>query len=296
MDRFRAAEIFRAIVECGSYTGAAKILGLSRSHLSKLIKELEDSLGARLLNRSTRQVRLTALGRDYYRSIVRILEDFRGLEESIRFQQSHVAGAIKVLAPKSFGVTALVRVVERFIALYPDVEITIYLLDQDRDISEHGFDLALRYGAQADSTYISRKICSVRFIACAAPDYLKRRGVPKVPDDLARHQCLRNVISAKNSTWKFCGPEETVQVAVRGALAANTSLPLREAALRGLGIGLFPRFGVEEDLKKGTLVEVLANYRVPELPLYAIYPDRNVTAKLRVFIGFLASSFGESLS
>jgi DNA-binding transcriptional LysR family regulator len=293
MDRFRAIEAFRLIVDSGSYTRAAKILGMSRSHVSKAILDLEAHLGVRLLNRTTKQVRLTELGQDYYANASRLLDSMVALDESIRLKQRNLTGGIKLLAPKSFGAGALVPIIKAFGQLYRDVEITIYLLDQDRSISEHGFDLVLRYGPQGDSSLISRRLCGMRFLACAAPEYLSRNGVPRLPSDLTRHECLRNVISAKNSSWTFHSPQGDLTVPVHGALASNSSLPLREAALNGMGIGLFPAFSVAEDLASGRLVEVLGDFPVPETPLYAVYPDRILSARLRVFVDFLADSLAE---
>jgi DNA-binding transcriptional LysR family regulator len=139
------------------------------------------------------------------------------------------------------------------------------------------------------------KLCSVRFVPCASPKYLEKWGVPREPEDLWRHQCLRNVISTKNSLSHFSGPNGLVSVQVSGALAANTNLPLGEAALRGLDIGLFPQFNVRDNLRCGALVQVLNGFGVSEMPLFAIYPNRNLTAKLRVFVDFLAESFSSGL-
>ena len=203
IDRLRAIRAFKAVVEAESYSGAARKLGLSRSHLSKTIKELEETLGVQLLHRTTKQVRTTEPGQAYFEACARIVNDLDEAELALGSMQREIRGTLKVLAPKSFAVLALVPAVRDFNLRYPDLEVSLYMIDQFLDPVAHGFDVALRYGEQPDSALVGRRICDFAQIVCASPAYLAERGTPMRPEQLADHECLRNLTSARDSRWRF---------------------------------------------------------------------------------------------
>lgn len=296
MDRLRAIRAFKAVVEARSYSGAARMLGLSRSHLSKTIKELEESLGVQLLHRTTKQVRPTELGLSYFETCARVVGELDEAELALGVMQSEVRGTLKVLAPKSFAVLALVPAARDFNLGYPELEISLYMIDQFLDPVAHGFDLALRYGDQPDSTLVSRRICEFAQVVCATPGYLAGRGVPTRPEQLTGHECLRNLISTRDSRWRFDGPHGPTTVEVRGRLAANSTVLLREALLAGYGIGIMPDYTVARELATGALQPLLTDWRLPPQPLYAVYPpERPLTAKVRLFVDFLVARFARSV-
>jgi DNA-binding transcriptional LysR family regulator len=290
MDKFRAIKIFKSVVEAGNYTAAARQLELSASHISKTINELEELLGVRLLNRTTRQVQPTDVGLAYYDSCRRIVDEVEKSELAVGAIQQQLRGSIRVLGPKTIAILDIVPAICDFNNLYPSLEIELYLLDQLQSRIENGFDLALRFGEQPDSGLACRRVCLVTYLACATPTYLETHGTPRHPSDLTGHECLRNLLTARDSRWHFeaqtGGP---IAVEVRGRFSANTTLLLREAVLRGSGIGILPAHSVRRELTDGVLQQVLTDYHIPALPLYAVYPHRrHLSAKIRIFIEFLA--------
>jgi DNA-binding transcriptional LysR family regulator len=306
MDRLRTIEIFTTVVEAQSYTAAARQLGLSRSHLSKQISELEDELGVRLLNRTTRRVGATEPGQVYYDTCVRILGELAEAEVNLGKLQHEPRGTVRILAPKSLAVLELADVLGRFGHSHPQLKVEVFLEDQLLDLVEHGFDLALRFGEQAESALIARRLCAVRFLVCATPGYLRKHGVPRHPTDLAQHECLRHVAVSRDARWHFRrkeakadakggsrADEGEIAVEVHGRLAANSTVFLRECVLRGEGIGLLPSFSVRREIKNRRLRPILTNYETMQLPLYAVFPhSRHLATKVRLCIDFLADWFG----
>jgi DNA-binding transcriptional LysR family regulator len=292
MDRWRAMQAFVAVVDAHSYSAAARRLRLSRSHLSKQISALEADLGLRLLNRSTRHVSPTELGNEYYRSCRRLLSEIEDVEFNLKTSHGKPRGKIKLLAPKSLAVLELAGAISGFTRLHPEVEVTVILEDAFLDLVKHGFDLALRFGAQSDSSLIAKKVCSFEFQCCATLAYLKKHGVPKQPADLGSHQCLRHATMAADSRWVFTRMRKEFAVEVEGTIASNSTVFLRECVLKGEGIGLMPSYSVRRDIKKGTLRPVLAGYKAPTLSLFLVYPARqHLATKVRLCIDFLSDWF-----
>ena len=292
IDRLRAIRAFKAVVEAESYSGAARKLGLSRSHLSKTIKELEGELGVQLLHRTTKQVRTTEPGQAYFEACARIVNDLDEAELALGSMQREIRGTLKVLAPKSFAVLALVPAVRDFNLRYPDLEVSLYMIDQFLDPVAHGFDVVLRYGEQPDSALVGRRICAFPQLLCASPAYLAERGTPTRPEELAGHECLRNLTSMRDSRWRFDGPDGPVTVEVRGRLSANSTVLLREALLAGYGIGIMPDYTVAREIAAGAVRTLLPGWRLPPQPLHAVYPpERPLTAKVRLFVDFLVTRF-----
>jgi DNA-binding transcriptional LysR family regulator len=290
MDRLSLIRSFSHVVEARSYTAAARRLGLSRSHLSKQIKSLEDSLGVRLLNRTTKHVAPTEIGLTYYDICSRLINDLNAADLKLGALNRETRGTLKIVAPKSFAVHWLAETVHDFNERYPDLEVMIFFLDQEVDMIENGFDLSIRIGNQADSSMISKRIGSLEFSLCATPGYLKSQGMPKRPEELTRHICLRHTKAAQDSTWRFYRQKQLIEVKIAGPASTNSSTLLREFVLSGYGIGVLPSFSIRREIEQGILVNVLRRYRLPALPVYAIYPDkRHLPVKVELFVKLLGA-------
>ncbi|HEV7370068.1 LysR family transcriptional regulator [Arenibaculum sp.] len=291
MDRLGAMELFVRIVDGGSFSAAAEQLGMSRALASRVILRLEERLGTRLLNRTTRRLSPTAAGAAYYRRAQRILNDVAEADEEAAALHERLRGTLRIAAPMTFGVLHVVPVLADFLDRHPDVSAELALNDRQVDLVEEGFDVAVRVGRLGDSALVARRLATCRVLACAAPSYLEARGTPAHPADLARHSCLGYAYDSLRGTWSFEpaggeGGTATVQVAAR--LSANNGDALMAAVRAGLGIAVQPDFIAAEDLRAGRAVEILADWRLPDLPVHAIYPPtRSLSAKVRSFVDFL---------
>jgi DNA-binding transcriptional LysR family regulator len=295
MDRLTAIEVFVKVVESHSFAAAARQLGLSPAMASKHIQALEERLGARLLNRTTRRLSLTEVGRGYYERSRQVLTDLEEADRAAGNLQRTPRGRLKVNAPFSFGIRHVGPAVAAYLGTYPEVTIDLDLNDRYVDILAEGVDLALRIGRLPDSSLIARRLAPIRLVAFAAPDYLARHGTPRTPADLAAHNCLLYTYAATADEWRFIGPEgKDAVVRVTGRLSANNGDVLLAAAMGGLGIGLGPTFIAGEHVQAGRLATLLPGYAPPEVALYAVYPPgRHLSAKLRSFVEFLAARYGE---
>ena len=295
MDRLTALEVFVKVVESQSFAAAARQLGLSPAMASKHIQALEERLGARLLNRTTRRLSLTEVGRGYYERSRQVLADLEDADRAASDLQRAPRGRLKVNAPFSFGIRHVGPAVAAYLATYPEVSIDLDLNDRYVDILAEGVDLALRVGRLSDSSLIARRLAPIRLVAFASPAYLARHGTPRTPQELAAHNCLLYTYAATADEWQFIGPDGAdAVVRVSGRLAANNGDVLLAAAVDGLGIALGPTFIAGEHVQAGKLVTLLPGYAPPEVALYAVYPPgRHLSAKLRSFVDFLAARFGE---
>lgn len=294
MDRLTAMQAFVRVVERGGFTAAAEDLRFSRAMVSKHVQDLEEHLGARLLNRTTRKVSLTEAGRVYFERSLQLLADLTETEEAVGALQAKPRGRLRINAPVSFGALHLAAAVADYMAAQPEVSVEFTLNDRVVDLVEEGYDVAVRIGRLADSSLIARRLAPCRMVVCASPEYLTRNGQPLVPADLAGHNCLGYSYGQARGEWQFEGPEGADLVRVRGRMQANNGDALRAAALHGTGVVLLPSFIVGIDLAAGRLLPVLAGYRVPELAIHAVYPPgRHLSAKVRSFVDFLVPRFGE---
>src|SRR5882672_12254952 len=294
MDRITGLSVFAKVVEGSSFAAAARHFGLSPAMVSKHILALEERLGARLLNRTTRRVSPTEIGRVFYERATRILAEIDDAEQEAGALQATPRGLLRVSGPLSFGVRHLAPAVADYLGACPAVEIDVTLSDRVADLVEEGFDLAVRIGRLADSSLIARRIAPCLIVACASPSYLAKRGAPKKPADLAKHNCLGYSYAALRNEWRFSGPDGVQSVRVTGRLNANNGDILRLAALRGEGIVLQPSFLVGDDLAAGLLVPILPGYTPDELVIQAVYPhSRHLSVKVRSFVDFLVARFGQ---
>lgn len=296
MDRFKLMDTFVRVVRLGSFTATASEIGISRAMVSRHVQELEEHLGIRLFNRSTRQVVLTEAGTGYHEFCRNILAEIAEREQSLAGEQSLARGPLKVVAPKSFGSLHLADAAIAFARAQPGIQLTLVLDDfsfRAYDFVESGLDVAIRLSNLHDAAVMSRKLATLRWVVCAAPAYLAAMAAPTKPADLGRHACLVHVnLDLNDRIWRFRGAGGPVAVKVEGAFLSNSAIVLRKAALEGLGVALLPLYAVGEDIAEGRLVEVLPDYPVPPKPLFALFPHaRLLPAKTRIFLDFLSAWF-----
>src|SRR4051794_6307076 len=286
-DRAGEMAVFVQVVELGSQTAAAEKLGLSPSAVSKLIARLEDRLGARLLQRTTRRLAATPEGRLFFERARELLDEIDAAEELVRAGRLRPRGALRISLSHGFGMSQIVPLVPEFAALYPDVQLQLAFADRRVDLAGQGLDLAIRLGPVHDETLIARRLADHGRIVCAAPAYLARHGVPADPDDLAGHNCILFDHPDHLNQWPFRGPDgATRRVRVHGNFRSDNGDALFELLLGGLGIAWAADFLALPDLAAGRLVPVLADYLVDErTPVHAVYPQRrHLPAKVRTFI------------
>ena len=284
-------DIFARVVSAGSMSAAARALGLGPAVVSKAIKRLEDRLGTRLFQRTTRQISLTEAGQGFHARVVSILSSVEEAEAFVMGRAAKMQGLLKVSAPASFGRMHIAPHLRRFMEAYPELGINLVLTDAFSDIIADGFDLAIRIGEPHDSSLVARRLAPIRRILCATPDYLKRFGRPETLSDLRDHVCLR---PHSNDVWRLVGPEGAITLRPEGRLMTNSSEVIREAVLSGMGIALRSTWDVGPELKTGELVQVLPGIEGSRhVTLSAVYPSRQfLPAKVRAFIDFLTELYG----
>lgn len=289
MDRFTALNVFRQVVELGSFAAAARQMGLSPAAVSKNINELEAHLAARLLNRTTRRLSLTEAGSRYYEQVAQVLDDLQAADHSLGPLQEQPIGTLRVSAPMSFTLVRLAELVPRFLERYPQLSLDLQLEDRRVDLIKEGFDLALRGSDRLeDSSLVARHLTSFEHVLCGSPEYFQRHGVPVEPNDLRRFECVRFTLSGHAAEWRFQRGSETQRVAVRGRFRVNSSLALCAALRGGHGVSLVPELYVREDLAQGRLQAVLGDWQTVRTQIYAVYPSRHhLQAKVRAFVDFL---------
>ncbi|WP_372785439.1 LysR substrate-binding domain-containing protein [Phenylobacterium sp.] len=291
MDRFDEISAFAAVADARSFTQGARRLGVSSAQVSKLVARLENRLGARLLNRTTRDVSLTDTGRAYLERARSLLEDFEALEGSVR-DQSGPRGLLKISAPVSFGASQLTPALLDFAAAYPEVSLDVSSTDRMVNLVEEGFDVGVRIGDLADSSVIARKLAAVRMVTCASPTYLHAAGTPATPEDLTRHEAILDTNVRDPTIWLYGSPNDRTEVRVHGRLRFGGADACVAAGRRGLGIIRTPAFAAADDLRAGRLVPLLCAYEPQLIHVHAVYPHaRHLAAKVRAFVDFLAARY-----
>jgi DNA-binding transcriptional LysR family regulator len=285
MDRLRCLQIFAEVARDGSFTGAARRLGMSKASVTKHVAWLEGTLRAPLLHRSTKHVALTDAGRAALDSAKLLLERYEHLEAEARDSVRHPKGLVRVGTPPSFGVHHLTPLVLGFTAKNPDIQVLLSLDDGSANLIEQGLDLSIRIApALRDSTYVAQPLTRAPQVLVASPRYLEREGAPLVPADLARHNCLLHTLKSPTSIWRFSGPQGEVSARVRGTLCANFGEPLQKAAVSGHGISMHPYYMVADDLAAGRLEPVLPQYEPLELDIFVVFSSRE-NLPVRVALG-----------
>ena len=288
--------VFSKVVQAGSLSAAARELGVSTAVVSRTLAALEARLGVRLVNRTTRSLHLTDEGASYYETSQRILAEIDEADAAVTSRRVEPQGVLRVALPASFGHQHIAPLVPRFAQRYPKVELALSLSDRSINLIEEGFDLAVRIAELKDSSLAARKLAPNRRVVCASPAYLRAHGEPKTPQDLARHNCL--VASWEHGfamAWEYKSPAgKRGTVRVTGRYACDNWEVLRDWAVAGLGVALKSTWDVRKQLEEGALVALLPGYDFgTDVGIYAVYPHRrHLPAKTRVFIDFLAESFG----
>jgi DNA-binding transcriptional LysR family regulator len=289
----------RTVMRSGSFTIAARQLGVSRALVSRHIIDLERHLGIRLLNRSTRNLMPTDEASAYLQFCEQILSDLEMGERSFVGNHDKPTETLKIVAPKSLGAMNLADAILDFAQAEPGIRVSLVLEDfsfRPYEFVEKGYDLALCIASIRDSALIARKIGLLDWVLCASPDYILRHGKPGIPADLKQHSCLAHMnLDLNDSVWQFSRNQVRRSIKVEGRFQSNSALVLRKAALRSLGISILPRYCVAADLAAGTLVPVLANYKLPQRPLQAVYP-RAITPsrKTKAFVTCLSRWFKQA--
>ena len=294
MDKLAAMNALVKVVASGSYAEAARRLGLTRSSVSKAVMELEQSLGARLLDRTTRRVTPTEAGLAYYERCLAILAQVEETEAQVSRLHDEPKGTLRVNAPMSFGTLYLGNAIADLMIRYSDLKVELTLTDRLIDPLEEGADVTVRIGTPTDSSLIARRIAPARIVLVASPDYIEKHGEPETPGDLVEHRCLSYGHTTSLQRWHLTENGESVSVSIASCMSSNNGDVLREAAVKGIGIAILPTFIVGNDIAAGRLKLVLPNNRPPDLTIHALYaPNRYLAAKTRVFIDFLVDCFGK---
>lgn len=295
MDKVQEMGSFVAVVEAGSFVGAADAAGISKAAISRHIADLEQRLGARLLNRTTRRLSLTNDGQLFFARAKELLAALEEAETEISSRSVEPRGVLRINAPVTFGILHLAPLWSRFAARYPKVSLDISLSDRVVDLVEEGYDAVVRISHLAGSQLVSRKLASTRMVLCATPEYLAQRGLPAHPRELAQHAVIAYSFWSAGDEWEFTSPAgELARVRVKARIHANNGDTCRAAALDHQGLILQPDFLVATDLRAGLLVEVMPEYRATTLGIYAVYSSRKyLPLKTRCLVDFLVEQFRE---
>jgi DNA-binding transcriptional LysR family regulator len=291
MSNLADLEIFARVVASGSMSAAGRELGLQPAIISKRIKRLEERLGTRLFQRTTRQISLTEAGAGFHERVVSALAGLEDAEAFVSGRSGEVRGRLRISEPTSFGRMHIAPHLKAFFHLYPALRVQLILTDDFQDIVAGGFDLAIRIAELGDSSLVARKLAPVKRILCCSPAYIAAHGMPESIADLEQHICIP---AHNNAHWHLIGPEGPVALKPEGPLETNSSEVIREVVLAGLGIALRSTWDIGPDLRSGQLVRVLGEWEgSSNVGLYAVYPSRQfLPAKVRVLIDFLANLYG----
>ncbi|ELA2603367.1 LysR family transcriptional regulator [Klebsiella aerogenes] len=288
MDKLRGMETFVAVVECGSFTGAAARLEMSAVMVGKYIALLEGQLGTRLLERNTRRQSLTDAGRVYFDEARRVLEQVANAERSVERLRLAPAGTLRVSAPVSFGASIIAPLTASFLQAWPEVRVELDLTNRMVDLVDEGIDLAIRIGDIQRTDLVAKYLAPYRMAICAAPDYLVRHCTPQTPADLAGHQCLSHTVWTARNEWRLPGAAEEVRWKRDAVLRCNDGYALRMAAVAGAGLLLQPEVLLAEDLANGRLVRILQNYTPEPRPIHLLWrQDLRPLPKLTRFVEHL---------
>lgn len=293
MDKLQAMRVFSEVVEQQSLSAAARRLNLSPSAISKYLAGLEDGLGVRLLNRTTRRLGLTEVGRAYYDRCRRILTDVEEAELAVHQAHATPRGILRLTGPSTFVQRHVAPYLPELLTRHPEVQIHLDVSDRIVDLVEEGFDLAIRIANLKDSSLIARRLAANRRMIAASPEYLARRGIPEVPDDLLQHDCITFLPGSPINDWHFHIDGEDKVIRPQAKLALNNGDVIMRAALAGGGLAMMAEFMAGEHVRAGRLVPVLAEYVREDVPIYAVYPhSRHLSPKVRVFVDFLVEKYG----
>jgi LysR family transcriptional regulator for bpeEF and oprC len=296
MDVMQSMAVFRRVVEAKSFSAVARETNMSQSTVSKHIAALEERLDTKLLNRSTRSLKLTEAGKEYYHHCIRILNDFQEAEASVGKGKIKPTGNLRISTSAAFGRTFILPNLNEFLESYPDINIDLLFDDNYVDLVKKGIDLAIRIGPLADSTLIARKIGTSPRIVVASPDYLVKHGRPKKPADLIKHNCLFYSLQKTPDLWYFNSTQEGDEsIHVNGRLIASSPDAICDATIEGVGISIICEWYARKYIKQGRLKMILPDYKPTTYDIHAVYPERRfVPQKVKRMIEFLADKLEKS--
>jgi DNA-binding transcriptional LysR family regulator len=295
MGLFRSMQIFVTTVQEGSMSAASAKLGMSPAMVGQHIAALEDRLGTRLLNRTTRRQSLTDFGATYLEQCRDILDRVAVADQDAEALQAAPRGRLKITAPTTFGAEVLMPRLQHYRKLAPAVVLDITLTDRNVDIVDEGFDIAFRIGELPDSGLIARRLVPYRMMICAAPAYLQSRGMPRHPDELAHHHAIGFTPSAR-SAWKLTRGDERVEIVPKMSITVNSGQAVRMAARAGMGVIMQPSILLDSDVQAGLLVQLFPDWQLRERPMSLVYHgDRRMTPRLRSVISFAIAEFGTDI-
>ncbi len=297
MEKLTALRVFRRVVELESFSKAARDLRISNAAASKNVRELEEELGAPLLQRTTRRLHLTAVGEAYFDRVVKVLDDLAAADRAVKESNTTLHGLVRIAAPMSLGLTKVMPALADLLVHHPELQIEVDMNDRVVDMIHEGYDLCIRGGsALPDSSLVARKLLDLDRYLVAAPSYLAHAGEPRYPSELTSHRCLVYSLSPAGSRWTFLSrakPKSNVKrlaksrkvdIDVKGPLRVTSSMALVQAAALGVGIALVPFFTVEHELADGRLVRLLRDWQSEPQALYAIYPRHRETSRTLRFV------------
>jgi DNA-binding transcriptional LysR family regulator len=292
IDRIKDINVFVHVAETKSFTIAAEQVGLSRSAVGKSVTRLEDRLGVRLLQRTTRSVSLTSEGTAFNERCVRILADLDEAEHAMLSHSQAPRGVLRLELPVSFGRLHVLPIVSQFMDKWPELIVTVSLSDRFVDLIDEGIDLAIRLGGSDDSRLMTRLLAPHRLVTCASPAYLERYGIPLDIDELGRHSCLAFVHGGRPVEWRFAVDGQARSIAISGRFSATNAEALRDATLAGYGIARLAKFLIPDDLRAGRLVPILGSVTMDGPSVRAVYPSsRHLSPKVRSFIDELLNAW-----
>jgi DNA-binding transcriptional LysR family regulator len=294
MDRLMSMTVFAAVARLGTFAAAAEELDISNAMCSKFVRDLEDNLGARLLNRTTRQLSLTEVGSAYHKKVIDILIEMEEAEQCVHDLQNNPVGILRIMSLPSFGSFHIARAIKGYKKQYPEVTIELNLSDDFNNLVDRGIDIAFRVGELEDSSVVALKISSSRLIVCASPEYLKENGTPQTPGELNDHVCMslsNNIVFSPQ--WKFdIDGVDTMNDIKSNYLRSNIADSLRVAAINGSGLIQLPSYIIGLDIQSGRLKPVLEKYEPKPLPINLIYAHRkHMSVKIRSFVDYMQDYF-----
>lgn len=297
METLAGMRLFGEVVDSSSFSAAGRQLGMAPSSVARAVSALEDELGVRLLNRSTRKLSLTEAGRLYHEHSRRILADVEEARLSVTALEAAPRGMLRLNVPVSFGRVHVAPALPAFLSTYPAIRIDLEMTDAFVDLVEEGVDLAIRIGELQDSNLVARRLAPNRRVICASPGYLERAGVPQAPEDLSQHDCLIYKRHQNRAVWRLRAAGQIHEIEVSGSLQANNADALHAVALGGLGLAILPCWLVGPDIQQGALEIVLPGYQVSPAALdthiFAVFPhSRHLSPKVRALVDFLVTRFG----
>lgn len=299
MNRLIEMDSFVRVARNGNFVAAASEMNVSPGLVTRRLQELEKDLGVRLISRTTRRLRLTEAGEHYYKFCARILKEVHDEESRLRVLQDEAAGRLSVVAPMSFGIMEMGKAVTGFMQQYPEIQVTLIIGDSVRravDPGEYDADLAIRFARPQNSALRLRRLGTMSWLACASPNYLRKKGVPKKPADLTHHSCLVTSTRFGDGVWRFQSASGTQTVRVTGVVSPSSAITMRYMVLDGAGIALLPAFCVESDIRERRLVPVLPAFTIADQPICALYPPGQQSKKMKLFLDFLAARFRNAWS